>query len=796
MDPLSLTGGIIAILQLSGTVLQLLNESPDSSRAILAIEASSAYSLLTTLRWRLQSANAEDPWFREARKLGVENGPLDQFNTTLERIIELDAGDGQQEVLNEKHHTIIQWLSPLNFWDTQNGVLSRRHKNTGQWLLGTNEFSEWISGKSSTLLLAGIPGAGKTVLTSIIIDLLHSRYASPETGIAFLYCYYKSRSEQTAATLLASLLKLLALRNPAVCEDLATLYDSHKPAQTRPKFEEIFAVLQAAINRFKEVYFVIDALDECGEGINNSREALLQKLPKLNSPVKIMFTARHHVKITNHFPSAISLDVRADEGDVRRFIQERISCSPRLTHILKSDMELQGFITEKVISNADGIGNLPRKLNAVYEEALQRIENSNDDDSARAMRVLHWVAYARQPLTLKERQHALAVRVGSDVLDEGDIIDEIILLSGYAGLVFAKAESSKVRLIHETAQKFFEDTLIQEKWLSRTYEDILRVCVTYLLLTLFKKGECWSRDEISSRLKQFPLLPYPARYWATYADRKMQIENTVLIARLLAMDPAMMESVQAMKRIRDISESFEYSYFRSHIRSGLGLAIYFNLDYIVERLLDEDPSRIEDRARDGSTPLHEAAFFGHERIAEILLDKKASVHETNHHKETPLHLAARNGHIKVLKLSLNAGVSIKVKEPKEATDPATPLYYAVVGRHYDAVKLLLTYEPKKPTVPISRYLRLAIRDEDLTMITLLLDERYADDIRGEYPLITTLHFVAPMHYAPRAGQLLLYRGADVSGKDSNSRTPLHAAHPRLISFFNSEQISMLRQPGN
>ena len=88
MDPLSVTASIIAVLQLSAKVLGYLNDVKDASkdRAKCAVEAANLHSLLINLRFRLEEARADAPWFTAVRALGIENGPLDQFKQALEAL--------------------------------------------------------------------------------------------------------------------------------------------------------------------------------------------------------------------------------------------------------------------------------------------------------------------------------------------------------------------------------------------------------------------------------------------------------------------------------------------------------------------------------------------------------------------------------------------------------------------------------------------------------------------------------------------------------------------------------------
>jgi hypothetical protein len=54
----------------------------------VAVEASNLYGLLTSLRFRVEGARSDDPWFNQAKLLSVENGPLDQFKVVLEKMME------------------------------------------------------------------------------------------------------------------------------------------------------------------------------------------------------------------------------------------------------------------------------------------------------------------------------------------------------------------------------------------------------------------------------------------------------------------------------------------------------------------------------------------------------------------------------------------------------------------------------------------------------------------------------------------------------------------------------------
>ena len=75
----------------------------------------------------------------------------------------------------EMDQNILDWLTAVDYGGEQSNHISRRQEGTYSWLLNKNEFQTWSSSESSqtqggqTIFCPGIPGAGKTILTSIVV---------------------------------------------------------------------------------------------------------------------------------------------------------------------------------------------------------------------------------------------------------------------------------------------------------------------------------------------------------------------------------------------------------------------------------------------------------------------------------------------------------------------------------------------------------------------------------------------------------------------------------------------------
>src|SRR5438045_2885380 len=91
---------------------------------------------------------------------------------------------GRQD--DQDHKKILDWLTPVNYASQQNDYLRRRQSGTGQWLLDSEEYQAWLKTSKQTLFCPGIPGAGKTILTSIVISDLCNKFHNDITiGIAY-----------------------------------------------------------------------------------------------------------------------------------------------------------------------------------------------------------------------------------------------------------------------------------------------------------------------------------------------------------------------------------------------------------------------------------------------------------------------------------------------------------------------------------------------------------------------------------------------------------------------------------
>ena len=107
----------------------------------------------------------------------------------------------------------------------------------------------------------------------------------------------------------------------------------------------------------------------------------------------------------------------------------------------------------------------------------------------------------------------------------------------------------------------------------------------------------------------------------------------------------------------------------------------------VERLVASGPGDVNQRSKDGWTPLHLASFFGHTKVAEFLIahDADITARSTNANGNTPLHAALAANRKMIAGLLLGHGADVNAAD----AEGWRPLHLATANNNLDAMKALI-----------------------------------------------------------------------------------------------------------
>ncbi|KAJ7875515.1 ankyrin repeat-containing domain protein [Mycena olivaceomarginata] len=569
------------------------------------------------------------------------------------KFIKEAAREQKDHIKAEKRNTILDWLSPLNFLQRQVDIFSTLQPGTGEWLLEDIRFQEWETSSVEYLWCRGMPGAGKTVLASLVVNYLEAEAQNNLIGLACIYLNHKETEIQSLPNLLGALLKQLVLAR-SIPATMHGLYDYHQERQTRPNIDELCKALESAISPYSKVYFIIDALDEYPE---HARHLFLEYLGTLGPQVHIMMTSRPHLDLGAVFPDLRMIEIQATEEDIYRYLAMQIKNSPHLSKHIQTHPELRDEIQSKIVANCKGmfllaklhiesltvkntikavreaLQHLPTGLKDTYSEAIERINHQSEEDRKLGLLALTWVANAKRLISVAELQEALAIEPDSTSLDTDNILDINIILAVCAGLITVDKTVSLVRLVHYTAQDYLDS--IQLDRFPMAHTEILLLGIYWLREQMQRPGT-WHYMQLHIM---------DMMVWEGYYGTALQAGSRTgqkMVIQVLLENGA---NVNAQG---------------GHLGSALQAASFNGQKALVQLLIDNGAD-INIQGGFFGNALQAASFKKHEELVYLLTYNGADVNALGGHFGNALQAASYMGIEQVIRLLIGKGADVNAK---------------------------------------------------------------------------------------------------------------------------------------
>lgn len=134
----------------------------------------------------------------------------------------------------------------------------------------------------------------------------------------------------------------------------------------------------------------------------------------------------------------------------------------------------------------EAIHQLPQSLDETYNDVWSRIVAQPATRSHLAQKIICWISCARRQLTTEELLHALAIRSKDSDLDKEGLVDQHTCLQCCQGLVTIDSNGKIVRLVHESAQQYFDRTCSEKFPNAQT--ELADAWLTYLMFNKFQTG--------------------------------------------------------------------------------------------------------------------------------------------------------------------------------------------------------------------------------------------------------------------------------------------------------------------
>ncbi|KAH0006078.1 Pfs, NACHT and ankyrin domain protein, partial [Aureobasidium melanogenum] len=696
--------------------------------------------------------------------------------------------------LDAHQSKIVHWLSASDPSINYLNALEKRHEGTGLWFIQSQAFRDWKNQSKSFLWLYGIPGCGKTVLSSTIIEHLKANI-EPDHALLYFYFKFNDSSKQTFESLLRSLVNQLYRTQPDTRSFVDQLWKAHHENNQSLSKQSLSTVLLAMLSKVSNFSIVLDALDEA-----TTRGDVLSWLKSLFesgcSVCQILLTARREQDIE----SALQLWTQPETwiniqgNDVDRDIR-----APDVQNELESELtEKAGGMFRWVACQLDALKNcldyprlkralqnLPRTLDDTYTQIL---ENMPGEYVEQTTVILNLLVRSEKPIQIAPLVDAIAVNLdkdpGFDPKDRMPVPQEVLkLCSSLVEVVRVRNDDYDiVRLAHFSVKEY-----LMSKNISKAFESLInetaarthlaRLCLTYLIAM---SPLLQAIDGGLTRAAEY-LMDNGANIDGAFVDDEGHSRFPLQAAS------------------RDDHESIVQLLLDrgADVNIGDGAALYEAVSQgyhkIVQLLLDRGADvNIRDNAA-----LREASRLGHETIIQLLLNAGADVNARN---GDALAKASRYGRYTIVQLLLSRGANVNANDDV-ALDSAS--YYG----HEKTVRLLLdsganvdaregaalrkaTDQGRKTTVQLLLERNASLNVEHLKHAIVSSYARAENLVSIMWPYVTPEvaaqrdnRGMNALHYAAYIGSEDVVRncldlGVDIHARDRDGKTALHWAADR------------------
>jgi ankyrin repeat protein len=703
---------------------------------------------------------------------------------------------------------------------------------TCAWLSQHKVYLEWLEQKHGLLWIKGKPGAGKSTLMRHAVVMIENQKRQANLVVASFFFHGRgSLIQKSPLGLFKSLLLQLLPQIPELLLLFSSLFE--KRCETGGEFGTAWDWKERDLQDFfkhnvtdsARIRLYIDALDECGEEnatkLVDYFDAITSGSNVVDASLSICFSCRHYPLVSLDDGLEICVEDETNE-DIQVYIQNAMWRQIR-------DKSRADEARDEIVSKSHGnfqwvvlvvprvlqmykkgryreikkiIRAIPSDLSELYKSLLEEI---TDDDLPRTLKLMQWICFAQEPLSLEELRIATVIDMNTPYRsirecqeDEqyADTDEEMAsrVLDLSKGLAEVKEYNGKrvAQLNHQSVKDYVIEGGLQiltklssGSAAGRAHFQLSRSCIRYInmdeIMTCRVKPTGAFNGE--DRLKQirdlegnFPFLRYAVKSWVLHAQgvERERLSQEDLLSYFHEPSRKLMQHWIDIERTLDrLAETRSYSG-----STLLHVASRFNLHSVVEVFLslDEIDANPEDDL--GMSPLHHAAGNGQEAIVGLLLkrnDIKVNLRDVR--CRTPLSYASWHGHETVVRLLLERG---EVEADSEDAGRRTPLCLAAEGGHETVVKLLLERDDiKEDSMDINGKtpLQIAIYKGHETVVRLLQQHTHVDANSKNAKDQRSLFYAVKGGNKMKTVMKLLLEQKDVESnfKDDQGRAPLSHA---------------------
>ncbi|KAF5690629.1 zinc C2H2-type DNA-binding protein [Fusarium denticulatum] len=451
------------------------------------------------------------------QKQANQSQMTDSEETHTEELV-LESDPFGEENYRPQRLAVCHWLRPIDPAADQDlfSKVRAEYQGTGRWLLDNEDFKEWFNPRYARipplLWLTGLPGSGKTIITSLIVEEVQN--LSPRPRVLFFYCKQSVPEHNTFLAIARSFILQLLNQDKSLllylhrkhCESNEAVLSSIPLAQE---------ILNFLLSSCKNAYIIIDGLDECGREerkvITQWFRQVVESLPK-NAPDRLrclLVSQDDRIGVKDLLGVAkITIEPKDNYQDVlvysrvqaeelrRRFEFSEEESSRIAVNVAESVKGRPGiFLLARLIwinliaqitlaEVEEQMKEFPPEINEAYERIMDRIiHNAPQQTGKGALQLLGWLVCAKRPLKWHEIQSLKSINLDQQLVDFARYKFSV---SGkdLCGSLVELREDGTLELIHVSAKMFLIDNPRYIDTVAKELE-LACICIDYLNLPAF-----------------------------------------------------------------------------------------------------------------------------------------------------------------------------------------------------------------------------------------------------------------------------------------------------------------------
>lgn len=293
------------------------------------------------------------------------------------------------EIAQDEYEENMGHLDPteVQYELLQENLDVRREPGTCRWIFNLGEYTRWQrSPQSSMIWVSGEGGYGKSIVMSTVIEELRAQHTDDTKAVVqYFFCKAGASETQDTDQILRSVVAhlyekcqaypdLLEHANQAINKGLGK---KDKSKIIKFNFQVAYSELLRTIDR--EVFLVIDALDECAD---RQEQEFLQRLKTVvgtsGARIKLMVCSRTNADIVNDLQDIQNIKCEGNNAaDIEKNVTTQMREFPGWTTTEKS------YAVKKIVQNAGGqfkfvqvaLESLRKPLIRPFEPIIDRLPN-------------------------------------------------------------------------------------------------------------------------------------------------------------------------------------------------------------------------------------------------------------------------------------------------------------------------------------------------------------------------------------------------------------------------------------